>query len=376
MKTIETFSPSMQPRRNLTKFITSLLFAFAVMLSLSVTTFAQNMSAAQLKLACETSPGNTVALTDSSKIEGGSASVLTGCTITIPETKALELVRAQITFNGPLTIVGAVKTKVELVDQSLFSASSINLNFTAFESEVKVDKSRLAAGAGGVQIAMGDISKVQFAYASGAGNTVDSTGPITFSAGQKLTMEMNNVTFSGGGLTFNFNGADSKLIAENAIAGTKAAGQNLTFAGIGAKTLIEAKQSQFSAHGDLSIALSGSESTLKTGDSSRITAGGRVDVVVSNASGNGLIEMAQVRVEGNRVDVNASADSDKGKVIYKLGTAIAATDLTFRTGQLGTTEVAESSLTAGSTLRIATGPFGDCKQEKNVILAPIQMLCN
>lgn len=348
----------------------AMLFAFAISAA------AQNMTAAQLALACQTSPGNTVALTDSSKIEGGVASASTGCTITIPETKALELVGARINFNGPLTIVGAVKTKVELVDQSRFTASSINLNFTAFESEVKVDKSQLAAGAGGVQIAMGDIAKVQFAYASGAGNTVDSTGPITFSAGTKLTLEMNNVVFSGGGVTMNFNGPDSVLKAENADVSTKGAGQNVNFGGSGDKTMIEASQSRFTAHGNLNINLAGSESTLKAGVSSRIAAGGAVNIAISNASGNGLLELAQVRIEGNSADVNASADSEKGKVIYKLGTAITTGNLTFRTGALGTTEVAESTLTSGATLRIATGPLGVCKQEKNVIAAPMQILCS
>lgn len=353
-----------------------LVLSTAMLFALVTSATAQNMTAAQLKLACETSPGNTVALTDSSKIEGGAASVLTGCTITIPETKALELVGARISFNGPLTIVGAVKTKVELVDQSRFTASSINLNFTAFESEVKVDKSQLAAGLGGVQIAMGDIAKVQFAYSSGAGNTVDSTGPVSFSAGTKLTLEMNNVIFSSGGLTFNFNGPDSVLKAENADVSTKAAGQHVNFNGSGAKTMIEATQSRFSAHGNLNIALAGSESTLKAGVSSRIAAGGAVNIAISNASGNGLLELAQVRIEGNSADVNASADSEKGKVIYKLGTAIAASNLTFRTGLLGTTEVAESTLTAGSTVRIASGLQGVCKQEKNVITAPMQVLCS
>lgn len=353
-----------------------LVISTAVLFALATSATAQNMTATQLALACQTNPGNTVALTDSSKIEGGTASATSGCTITIPETKALELVNARITFNGPLTIVGAVKTKVELVDGSRFTASGINLNFTAFESEVKVDKSNLSAGAGGVQIAVGDIAKVQFAYASGAGNTVDSTGPVTFSAGTKLTLEMNNVVFSGGGLNFNFNGPDSVLKAENADVGTKAVGQNVSFSGSGAKTMIEASQSRFAAHGNVNINLAGSESTLKAGVSSRISAGSSVNIALSNASGNGLLELAQVRIDAASADINASADSEKGKVIYKLGTAITSGNLTFRTGSLGTTEVAESTLTSGSTLRIASGPLGVCKQEKNVITAPIQSLCN
>jgi len=89
MKTIETSSSSMQIAKNRTRSITSLLFTFAVVLSLSQTAFAQSIStSAQLKQACENSPGNVVNITQPTKIEFGPAlptpeNIATGCTLQI-----------------------------------------------------------------------------------------------------------------------------------------------------------------------------------------------------------------------------------------------------------------------------------------------------
>ncbi len=166
MKIIETPSSSTLVRKNLTRFITSLVFAFAVVSSLSQAAFAQGIStSAQLKQACENSPGNVVNITQPTKIEFGPAlptpeNIATKCTIQIGPNANFGVKQVAVNFAGALVIQSSEKTNVAFEDAP-WSATSVTVNLAGEFSELISKQSRLRAGAGNLSLSLAGTGKLE-----------------------------------------------------------------------------------------------------------------------------------------------------------------------------------------------------------------------
>lgn len=331
------------------------------------------VTAAQFVAACAAGPIN---LQPSAKVEFGTASVVGGCTVNVPLTGALEFVDTNLTFGGPLVVNGSSTSKWEVVNSNV-TAASVTANFTGTENAFKVDKGLVRATAGNVRIAMGPIAMVQIAYPGlGSPNSLQATGAVNISGGDKLFLELNQARVQAGSVVVAMNGTEGLLKAEGA---TVVAAGAISVTSTGMKAMLESTGSTFQAGGALTVGLAAAESAVK-GTASTFRAGEALIVSASAGAGTGLVELSGPGgvLQGATVAVRAStgATGQLGTLNVGLNTIRAtAGAATIDAGPMGSVGVKESTITAATLARASTGLGGVCVADLNTVTAPTQSMC-
>jgi hypothetical protein len=265
---------------------------------------------------------------------------------------------------------------------SIWQAPSLEFFGGGFSSFKSIG-SRLRATTGDIDILGGGGSIIQVeGRPSGSVNGLDAAGSVSIMGGgrDKLLVSLKDAGIQGGtGVDVQLFGIASALTAERSELGSPHGPVSVS---AGAQALVELKGATLaSGGGDTTVDLAGSHSLLK-GESTRVSSqGGSVNLI---AGGNGswagveLVDTAVVATHG--VLVAAAAEHQYG--VHRFGTVKVSkstfsggADVGFRTGELGTTEVTESSASSATAIRVITGANGSCKAENNDYQAPVQQIC-
>lgn len=353
------------------------LLAGALAATASLPTLAQQItSTAQLKRACETSPGNVVSVTTPSKIFLGSrpplaTRVLTGCTLRLAPDVSLEFDRVGLAFDGPFAIEAAGKDRVVLV-QSAISAPSVTLSLESTENGLIVDRSSLSARAGDIALRFGAQGFANLKEVL-AGTTLVASGRIDVSGGDRFAFEAVDVSVrAGAGIAWRAAGPEATMGVSNSV--LAAASGAIEVASAGDKAFVEWQKSRVEASAGISVTLPGRESAFATDESVVDAGAGTLAVTLEGELSKAVFATVQANASGD-VSVSVSRNATKGEVFFEKGNAFAGGRVSFETGRDGTTEVKENALAAGTAIRVATGAGGKCLQEGNTLTAPLLDLC-
>ena len=127
----------------------------------------------------------------------------------------------------------------------------------------------------------------------------------------------------------------------------------------------------------VTVALTGSESTLKVGNFALDGGRGGVTVEAGGSNNMGKLVVGLSRLWGDgQVTLRASAAAEGGSLTFeKSEIFFAGGDVMIETGTRGYTAVKESSLSSDTRIRIATGSRSVCTVENASIWAPVKEIC-
>ncbi|MDX2041353.1 MAG: hypothetical protein SF097_08890 [Acidobacteriota bacterium] len=355
--------------------IVSLVFA----LGLSLTAQAQGInSTAQLKQACETSPGNVVNITQPTKIEFGPAlpspeNIATKCTIQIGPNASFGVKQVAVNFAGALVIQSSEKTNVAFEDAP-WTATAITINLTGSDSELISKQSRLRAGAGNLSISLAATGKMELINPFGLANPngLEATGAVSISAGNKFSAVIGDADVQAGtGISISMGGADSILKLDEASLRTNAGA--VMISGAGMKTNIEMNQGTYSAPAGISVILPGADTGLKVKDG--IFSGGSGSITLQ--SGGAAASFGNIEVNQSSFSTSSTARITSGlggKTIVDNVQLNGSQGVEVRAGNQGNTLVKNSRGTSAS-VTVASGTGGVCLSDNNLFNAPVQSLC-
>jgi hypothetical protein len=333
-------------------------------------------STAELKLACETSPGNVVVLNANTQISTGpqaplTEAVNTKCTIVISPLVTFEASQVSMTFNGPLTIQGGTEGRALFIE-SAFTAPSVSVTLTD-RSALYVERSLLRASAGSITINTGLEGTVDVKGPLVGGNLVAS-GAINISASQKFTGNLADAEVSAGtGINVSMTGAEAQFISTTSTLNTASGAVNITSSG--EKSFVEFKLGSVATSSNgLNVTLNGNESEI---NANQFTLnGGTGGVTLQTGGTKGKVTMADGTLNaGGAVTIQASTTGLEGTAMVQNTQITGGGNLKVETGSLGNSEVLDSGLTSNTLVRIATGAGGNCKSQNNIISAPMQQVC-
>ncbi|MDX1996247.1 MAG: hypothetical protein SF066_00900 [Thermoanaerobaculia bacterium] len=342
---------------------------------------ALDLTAAQLRQACETQAGHVVVLNESTKIVNGSATIASPCRIVIGA--GLELEAVSLTFSGPLTLESTVKAEVKMV-RTLLSASAISVSLTGLNSGFQTVETSLQARTGSLVMEVGAEANLLMierllpgpTYALSAATSVEIRG------GRKFTGLLSEVAvLAPNGFAVSFTGADSLLKVEEV--GVLSTRGSVQIDGSGGKGLISLDKVNFLMAGSLGVRLAGDESGLSlkevtAGPPTGVTAAGAVVIEAgTGASRLGKMEAVEVRMfDVASITLRSSFGGAQGGLKVEKSHFSANGDIRFETGSQGSTEVKESTGgTETARLRAATGAGGQCLASQNQFFAAVMELC-
>ena len=346
------------------------------------------VTTADLRTACQTSPGHVVVLDHAVSILDGARppsteQVLTGCTIVLGSNAKLEAQRISMTFAGPLVVESADKAEVKL-SMSFFSAPSVNFNLTGAGSAIETTLSGIHATAGGLLITMGDQSKliVLERLLPGPSDALAATTTVQIRGGQQFTGQLNEMGISAPqGIEISMNGAEGLLKVEQTR--FTAAQGNIGIAASGTKGQLEMSESNLQFGNMLSIRLAGADSLLKMkqtsaggASSTQDAPGGLLIESGSGAAANGKIEVSEVSFFNvASIRLLGSLDGLQGGLKMEKSRISASGAIVMETGAQGVTEAKENSGGAATLFRVAAGAGGKCIGQPNSFFAPVMQIC-
>ncbi|MFN4080590.1 MAG: T9SS type A sorting domain-containing protein [Saprospiraceae bacterium] len=353
-------------------------------------TNAQINTPQDLKLACETSPGNIVTLLQSAKVAAQAVPVtpLTvncPCTVVLTNSSTLEFENVNMQFAGALAVQSAGNGEAKVVG-SILSAPSVSFNLGGAGSQMNTSKSKIVATAGNLTITLGTQAKSEM-HTSFAPNFTDglsATGVVNISAGERFTGSLAEMTIAGNaGINIALSGAEALLKVEKV--SFKSSAGSTTISASGLKGLLEMKESKFFSHNKTSLLFNGVESTLKINQTGfygpTLVTPSLGDVVLTagaGAAGLGKAELGEITTGtiGGSFRVTASVGGSVGGVKLEKSTITSNGAMLFETGALGSTEVKENSLTSGVKITVKTGLNGNCVASPNFVMnAPVVEAC-
>ncbi|MGQ0592162.1 MAG: hypothetical protein ACT4QB_05790 [Gammaproteobacteria bacterium] len=382
----------------------------------------QMTSTAELKLACETSPGNVVALDVNTQISTGprpplAELVTTPCTIVLGPLVTFETGQVGMSFNGALTIQGGSEARALFIE-SAFVGHSVTSNLTGDLSTVQVERSLLQATDGDLALNVGPFGKVEIKGPLAGGNLL-ATGAISVSGGEKVAVVLADASVQAGtSLNLALSGPEAALTASTSTltadggaisvsSGLKstshlndsqlqaATGLNVTMTGAEAAFVAD-KTVLNTANGTIAITSTGEQGVVELKLGSVATASGGLTVVLTGSESK--LNANEFTLGGGTGNVALEADGDVGKVTLALGSisangavtvqaktlgvAIVDTveidaggDVRIETGGSGSTSAKQDNLASGTLVRIASGVGGFCESIGNVVTAPVQQIC-
>jgi uncharacterized lipoprotein YajG len=348
-----------------------LSIAAAMLFVFGINTAAQTMtSTAELKLACETSPNNVVAINVNTQISTGPQAPATENVNTKCTQVTFEASQVSMTFNGPLRIQGGSESHV-LIIESEFTATSI-VSATTSKSLFQVERSLLRATTGNIAVNSGTEGNVEIKGPLVGGNLV-AGGAVNISGGQKFFGSLTDAGVSAGtGFNVNMTGDEAQFISTTSTLEAANGAVNVTASG--EKSLAEFKLGSVAASPrGVNVRLNGGESTINAND---FTFDGGAGIILRTGGSKGKITMADGILSANAaVTVQSSTTGIEGVAVVQNAQLTAGGNLRIETGSRGNTEVLDSGLTSNTLVRIAAGAGGNCKSQNNIISAPTQQVC-
>lgn len=348
---------------------------------------------AELRAACEQSPGNVVDLDHSTKIFDGfpppaMVHVSSGCTIVLGPGVNFETEVVKMTFAGPFVVQSAQKGEVKLT-KSLMMAPSLTFSLVGAGSALAMSESSLQASSGSITAALGDDAKLEI-----YGRNLRGEGP------SEALWAASSIQISGGRRFTGVIAANSGLNSVRALHGfrlTMDGGEGLlkvdgvafyvdqgsiAITASGAKALVELHQTGFQFGDSAAVRLAGSDSGLKLkqvsffgGPPTYEATGGVTLEVGSGSAGGGTLEASEVSVSVASVTMLASRSGQKGSLKLEKSHVSATGDIALETGAQGVTEVKENNGGSETRLRVAAGPGGNCVAQSNSFFAPVLEIC-
>lgn len=344
-------------------------------------------STAQLKQACETSPGNRVTITASTDIKEGVLrgvplaqfeTVTTGCTIVLGPSAKFKFDGVAINFLGPLRIESATGNELEF-DKSNVYARSVALSLTGDGSALFIKESGVNALAGDTVVTFGANAKLEASGNSVSyGRLLEASNVVRLTAGAKFAASLSQ------GYIWGVNGVDINLTGDETVYkfnqfNTHAQPGTVSFRASGAKSTFEFGRGSIYGYAGVSLSMTGAENQLITSDFTAFNSytGAGVRIAVGNNQVKGTIKMDQARFGGaGGLIIEAGRGGSESLIEFTQGSVIGMQDtgVTIETGAGGTTIVKDSSLTPQTAPVTIRGP-GFCLAENNVIRASAQLLC-
>jgi Secretion system C-terminal sorting domain len=346
---------------------------------------------AELKTACETSPGNIVNINQSAKISMPAVQfspvlVNCGCTVVVSNEATFEFEQANVKFAGAFTVQSTGKSTFKAT-KSLISAVNTTINLGGTGSDFAMSQSSLDAGSGNMLITVGPQAKFELYgyFNSQSYNGLSAAGVVNISAGANFT----GFAADGGirglqGIQFNISGEEGLLTIEKTA--LRALNGNTGIIMPGDKSKLTLIESFVFSKGETTIELAGEEANIKMeeggfgGPAYNIRSTGSVSVVAGKGSKNkGNIEMVAIQ-SGNPAggfSVVASAGGTDGKVsVGKSSISGVGGAILFATGTKGSTEVKENNISSLTSITISAGADGSCVSAPNrALTAPVVSAC-
>jgi hypothetical protein len=332
-------------------------------------------STTALKQACEAGTHFIYVTTDVKITKGPHQNVASGCQIALGPSASFEAERVSMAFAGPFRIDSSRERSISFTN-STWKASSLGLYGDAAGS-FKNLASLLHATVGDIEIMGGSESTIQLQQRpAGSANGVKAAGLVTIAGGEKASIGLHSTGIEGGkGVRIRLWGSDSVLKGEQAE--VRSPRGFVSILSGAPKALVELKGVTLAAgRGSATVSL-GSESQLKTALTRISSQGGAVDLLSGSQGGPfGGVELVDTTVSATHgVRVQGSPGADRGTVKVAGSTFTGGSDLIFRTGALGQTEVKESSISSATAIRILTGAGGTCTAQSNTYRAPVRQIC-
>lgn len=368
------------------------IFVIANAILFSGSVFAQQTIATpqDLKSACENNPGNIVTINQSSTISmpvypAVPLQVNCGCTIILANESTIAFELSNLQFSGAISFQSSGKGEVKVIKSSI-KAPSVSITLGGTNSALSTSESLLLATSGNILTTLGQLAKMEL-YGRLTPSMADgfiASGVVNISAGSQFTGSIADMGISGTqGILITANGTEAKLKIENVSLRTSLGSAAIT--ANGPKSSLEMMESNFQVQNASSIQFSGEEATLKIietsfwGPSFNVPATGDVTILAGNGNANNSkIEMSEVtarNITGN-FSVSSSVNGEKGNIKMEKSAMIVNGAVIFQTGNLGSTEVKENSITSSTKITIKTGTGGNCIAEPNRTLsAPVVEAC-
>lgn len=364
-----------------------LIGGMAVTLAMLSATSAMAMTTAELRVACQTSPGNVVVLTQPVTVVDGprypaAEQVLTGCTIVLGPNAKLATEGISMRFAGPLVVQSSTLTEV-LLTRSFLAAPSVNFNLPGTGSIVEMAFSHIHATAGALLMTMGDESKftVIERLIPGPLEAFIAATTLQIRSGSKFTASFNQMRISAPqGIEIAMNGDEGTLTINSAW--LTAAEGNIGITASNSKAQVDLSSTNLVSNKMVALRLAGSDSLLKLqqvgigGVDTQSTLGGLVIEIGSGAAENGVVEASNVGIARvASINIRASVNGRNGILKIQKSHLRSPGDLVLETGAQGLTEVVENYGGSSTRFRVATGTGGSCIAQNNDILAPIMQVC-
>jgi hypothetical protein len=333
-------------------------------------------STTALKRACEAGTHHIYVTVDIHVKQGPHENVSSGCKVSLGPSASFEADRVSMAFAGRFEIYSARERSVTFT-HSTWKASSLGL-YGGDVSGLKNVGSLLHATAGDIEIIGGGSSTIQLQQRPAlSSSALKAAGSVSITGGEKLFVDLGDTGIEGGrGVRIGLGGRDSVLKAERA--DLRSPRGSMTLSSTAPKTLVELKDVVLaSGAGSTTVSL-GSESQLKTSLTQISSQGGSVQLHAGSQGGRfGGIELVETSVSATQgVRVQGSPDADRGTVKVAGSSFTGGSDILFRTGALGQTEVKESSISSATAARILTGAGGTCTTGSNTYRAPVRQICS
>jgi hypothetical protein len=363
------------------------LFMLASLLAQPAQAQTPMINTAQLKQACETSPGNRVTITTSTDIKEGVLrgvplanfeTVTSGCTIVLGPSAKFKFDGVAMNFLGPLRIESATGNELEF-DKSNVYARSVALSLTGDGSALFIKESGVNALAGDTVVTFGANGKLEANGNSASyGRLLEASNVVRLTAGTKFAASLSQGYFWG------VNGVDINLTGDETVYkfsqfNTHAQPGTVSFRASGAKSTFEFGRGSIYGYSGVSLTMTGVENQLITSDFTAFNTytGAGVRIAVGNNRSKGTIKMNQARFGGaGGLVIEAGKGGSDSLIEFTQGSVIGMQDtgVLIETGAGGQTIVKDSSLTP-QTAPVTIRGSGFCLAENNVIRASAQLLC-
>lgn len=337
-------------------------------------------STAQLKAACETSPGNVVVINTPVKVFNGPAlpaveTVRTGCRLVFGPNGGIEFDNVGMRFNGALSLQASAKV-IFTMKKALLSANTVLVDFAAPEGNVTIDESRLLATAGSVTIDLADDGVLQIGKPlAGATNSIQASAQINLQGGRKYQVAMAETRLDAGtGISISSDGDEAMISATAVTLNTRTGQVNVTSSGT--QAAFDYSLGRINAPAGFNVNFAGDNALVDVKTTTIAAPGGSVNLQSGSAGSFGVLKLTEgVLTTGGMLFMKASEFATKGEAFLETMRVSAAGGIDVVSGDTGVTSVKINNLTSSSLVRAVTGPSGACIAESNTVRAPQVSLC-
>ncbi len=337
---------------------------------------------AGLKAACEGHPGHVVRVTSSVTVSVGSPAdypeqVRSACRIELIGGAGIQFDKVGLAFAGPLVIVGGSKSELQMQEAAL-AARHVRLDLSGEEGGIKMDRSRVDATTGALEMALGTKAKLEVIGWRDGGEPRSraawaARGKVMLSTSKNLTAGFKDTGIvAGTGVDFRIFGVEVGVVLENT--GIHAAAGDVSIELNSSKSKLEAQRAQFTAPaGRVALGFSGGETGMMLGNSS-LPAG--ASVVLAGQGPKAEVQFSEGSIRaGTGVRLEAGLNHIDGLVQIARAQVDSGAAVQVLSGARGKTMVFDSRIGAAGDAVAATDVLGTCEAKDNQVAAARAALC-